>query len=155
MCYLRTHRPDVPLLYAPDATFDFGGFNVLATGDDLALLSSGYMVGPAREAARLLSGQGVRVTLIDSYCLPVDAARLVDVLHRAGGRALVVEDNYGGAWGAAVAEIAAAAGNLKVRTLHCNRIAKSARTPEEILDYCGVGPTQIADHALALLKEPC
>jgi hypothetical protein len=36
----------------------------------------------------------------------------------------------------------------------CQRIPKSTRTTEEILDYCGVGATQIADRALALLRRP-
>ena len=37
-CYMRTHRPDVPLLYAADTPFELGGFHVLAGGEDLALV---------------------------------------------------------------------------------------------------------------------
>ena len=43
---------------------------------------------------------------------------------------------------------------LRVATLGCQRIPKSTRTAEEILEYCGVGAAQIADHAMALLKWP-
>ncbi len=154
MCYMRTHRPDVPLLYGPQTTFEPGGFQVLGTGDDLALVASGYMVHVARRAAELLARQNVRATVVDAYCLPIRPERLMDVLRRAGGRALAVEDNYGGGFGSAIAEIAARTGDVCVETLTCRRIPKSARTPEEILDYCGVGATQIADHALALLKQP-
>lgn len=154
MCYLRTHRPDVPLIYAPDAKFEPGGFNVLSGGDDLALIASGYMVHEARQAAAVLARQNVRATLIDAYCLPIDAERLADALHRAGGRALVVEDNYGGGFGAAVAEIAARTGVLRVETLCCQRIPKSTRTTDQTLESCGVSAAQIADHALALLRRP-
>jgi transketolase len=154
MCYMRTHRPDVPLLYAPDASFEPGGFNLLSAGDDLALVASGYMVHVAKSAVGLLGRQGIRAALIDAYSLPIQAQRLHEALLRCGGRALVVEDNYGGGFGAAVSEIAAQFGRIRVATLNCQRIPKSARTPEEILDYCGVGAQQIADHALALMKQP-
>jgi transketolase len=154
MCYMRTHRPEVPLLYGPQTTFEPGGFQVLGSGDDLALVASGYMVHIARQAAELLAKQNVRATVVDAYCLPIKTERLMDVLRRAGGRALTVEDNYGGGFGSAVAEIAARTGDVCVETLTCRRIPKSTRTPEEILDYCGVGATQVADHALALLKQP-
>ena len=52
MCYMRTHRPDVALLYDPATKFELGGFNVLQTGDDLALVASGYMVFAAPSRRR-------------------------------------------------------------------------------------------------------
>jgi len=154
LCYMRTHRPDVPLLYDEQTTFEPGGFQVLRSGDDLALVASGYMVHEALRAVELLARQGIRATLIDAYSLPIAAERLTEVLQRSGAQALVVEDNYGGGVGAAVAEIAARTARIRVETLCCQRIPKSARTADDILDYCGVSARQIADHAGALLKRP-
>lgn len=153
MCFMRTHRPDVPLLYTPDTKFEPRGFHTLGSGDDLALVASGYMVHPARQAVALLAQQNIRAALIDTYCLPLDGERLAEELQRAGGLALVVEDNYGGGFGAAVAEVAARTGKLRVDALHCQCIPKSTRTVEEMLDLCGLGATQIADHAVALLRR--
>ncbi|TWT43661.1 Transketolase [Phycisphaerae bacterium RAS1] len=153
MCYMRTHRPDVPLLYDETARFEPGGVNVLQPGDDLALVASGYMVHEARKAAELLSRQNIRAALIDAYSLPIQAEKLVDALRRCGGRALVVEDNYGGGYGAAAAEAIAAAGGVRCRCLSVQRIPKSTRTESEELEFCGVGAAQIADQALALLKS--
>ena len=48
MCYMRTHRPDVPLLYDPETSFEPGGFHVLRPGQDLAIVTAGYMVHVAR-----------------------------------------------------------------------------------------------------------
>jgi transketolase len=154
MAYMRTHRPDVPLIYPPDTRFEPGGFHVLADGDELAIISAGFMIHVARQAVAALARQNHRVALIDAYCLPIDGERLRETLRRTGSAALVVEDNYGGGLGAAVAEIAARAGDLTVQTLCCQRLPKSARTAEEILEYCGVSAGQIADHALALLRRP-
>jgi len=149
MCYMRTHRPDVPLVYDPQTTFQPGGFHVLATGDELAIVTAGYMVHVARQAIDRLAEQDVRATLVDAYSLPLDGERLLETLRRAGQCALVVEDNYGGGLGAAVAEIAAHAGDVRVETLCCRRIPKSTLTAEDMLDYCGIGAAQIAEHALA------
>jgi transketolase len=149
MCYMRTHRPAAPLLYDPDTLFEPGGFHVLRAGGDLAIVTAGYLVHVAQQAAQRLADQQVQATLIDAYSLPLKAEPLIDALHRAGGRALVVEDNYG-ALGAAVAEIAARAGDVRVATLSCRRIPKSALTPADELDYCGVGVSQIVEEARAL-----
>jgi len=151
MCYMRTHRPSAPFLYEPDTPFEPGGFHVLQTGDDLALVTAGYMVHVAKAAAELLAKRQVRAAVIDAYSLPLDAERLAEALRRAGGRALAVEDNYGGLSGA-VAEIAADAGDLRVATLCCQRVPKSALTPADTLDYCGIGAAQIVDRAVTLLR---
>jgi transketolase len=139
-------------LYAPDATFEPGGFHVHGAGDALALVSSGYMVHETKRAVEMLARQGYRAALIDCYSLPIDSARLADVLARCGARTLVVEDNYGGGIGSAVAEIAARTGCARVTTLHVSRYPKSTRLEEEELEYCGVSAAQIADHALALIR---
>lgn len=154
MCYMRTHRPDVPLLYKPEQTFEPRGFHVLNGGDDLAIVTSGYMVHECKTAVELLARQNIRATLIDAYCLPFDEERLAEAIQRAGGQALIVEDNYGSGLGSAVAEVAAARGNLRTGLLHVQRLPKSCLTPEEILDYCGVSARHVADHALALLRQP-
>ncbi len=152
LCYMRTHRPEVALLYKDEATFEPGGFNVLSPGDDLAIITAGYMVHACRQAIELLARQNVRAALIDAYCLPIDGQRLAEALARSGGRALVVEDNFGGGLGAAVAEIAARRGAGYVHALHCQRMPKSTLTPEDELDYVGLSPGHVADHAMSMLR---
>lgn len=153
MCYMRTFRPDVPFLYDEGAKFEPGGFGVLRSGDDLALISAGYMTHVALQVADQLAKQSIRAAVIDAYCLPVDRERLIETIQRSSGRALVIEDNYGGGLGAAVAELCAATGRMRCESAHVNRVPKSTRQPEEELVYCGVGPGQLADRALAFLKR--
>lgn len=153
MAYMRTHRPDVPLLYAPDTAFAPRGFHVLSGGEDLALIASGYMVHVAREAAQALAAQNIRAAVIDAYSLPIDGPRLIDALQRCGRAALVVEDNYGAALGALIAQIAARSASFRCANLTAQRVPKSTRTPQEALTYAGVGAEQIADHAIAFLHS--
>ncbi|MBK8914254.1 MAG: transketolase [Phycisphaerales bacterium] len=155
MAYMRTFRPEVPLLYDPaTATFSLGGFQVLRTGEQLSIVAAGYMTHVALRAADLLAKQGVRATVIDAYCLPFDAEKLGEELSRRGGRVLVAEDNYGGGLGSAVAELAARNGRMRCEALTVQRMPRSTRTSEEILEYCGVGAEQVADQARALLARP-
>ena len=90
LCYMRTHRSDMPLLYEAETEFKPGGFHVLHSGNDLAMVAAGYMVHVAKQAAELLAQDGVNVTVIDAYSLPLDGERLLETLKRSGGRALVV-----------------------------------------------------------------
>lgn len=152
MCYMRTHRPDVPVLYSPETVFVPGGLHTHGAGGDVAIVASGYMLHVARAAAELLARQGVRATLVDCYSLPIDAERLTEVLARSGRRALVVEDNYGGGFGSAVAEIAARSAAARVELVHCSRVPKSTRLESEELEYCGLSAAQVADRATALLR---
>ena len=44
LSYMRTHRNDVPFLYDQAEDFALGGFKHLIDGEDLAIVTSGYMV---------------------------------------------------------------------------------------------------------------
>ncbi len=154
MCYLRTHRPDVPLIYKPDTPFRIGGSHVLAgdTGRErLVIVSTGYMVHQCLRAVADLAAAGVPCTLIDAYSFPLDAAPILDAARRSGGAILVVEDNYLGGLAGAVSEAAAAEGGIRVRAMTCRRIPKSARTPEETLAFVGLSAGDILSGAKSLL----
>lgn len=153
LCYMRTHRPDAALLYPPETPFERGGFQVRGAGEHVAIVTSGYMVHVAAAAIELLARQGVRAALIDAYCLPIHAAPLTECIVRSGGKALVVEDNYGGGLSGAVAEIAALSGKFRVACASVRRIPKSTVREAEILDYCELSAQHLVDHALALLER--
>ena len=143
MCYMRTHRPDVPLLYSKDAQFEIGGSSVLAEGDGLSIVSAGYMVHVCKEAVEQLAAAGVACTLIDAYSFPLNAEPILSAARKTGNRILCVEDNYAGALSGAVAEAAAECGELRVESMTCRRIPRSAKTPGDIMTYLGLSPGDI------------
>jgi transketolase len=154
MCYMRTHRPDVPLLYSPDTKFEVGGSHVLAEGDALTIVSAGYMVHVCKVALEQLADQGVRCTLIDAYSFPLECGSILAAAGRTGNRILCVEDNYGGGVGGTVAEAAAAAarGGVRVESMTCRRIPKSAKSPEGIMAYLGLAPANIVTKVKDMVK---
>lgn len=146
MCYLRTHRPEVPFLYEETEEFPLDGFKHLLDGEDIALVASGYMVHVAREACRVLEEQaGLSPSLIDVYAMPLRTDEILRIGDDCRGQILVVEDNYAGGF---AEEIAAAASQsdlgVMVETLRVPRIPKSGRTPEDLLAMCNLSVERIA-----------
>jgi len=150
MCYMRTMRPDTPLLYPPNETFDLGGVKVLAQGADLLIAATGYMVHVARKLLEPLKQKGVIAGLIDVYVLPFDGQAVLSAAEKSGNKILSLEDNYAGGLGSALAEVAAQAGNVKVHSLTVNRFPKSGKTPQDVLDMVGLSEQDILDAARKL-----
>jgi transketolase len=154
MCYMRTHRPEVPLLYAPQTHFELGGSHILMEGNALTIVSAGYMVHVCKQAAEALAQAGIKCTLIDAYSFPLNAAPILAAAEKTQNRILCVEDNYLGGLGGAVAEAAAADSRyLRVQMMTCTKIPKSAKTTEDILAYCGLSAKDIAERARSMIAE--
>jgi transketolase len=149
MCYMRTHRPDVPILYSSEAQFEVGGSHALTEGDALTIVSAGYMVHVCKEAVRSLEAIGVKCALVDAYSFPLKVGPILSIARQTGGQILCVEDNYIGGLGGAVAEAAAANGGIKVHCLTCRKIPRSTRTTDQEMAYVGLS----AGHVVAKAKE--
>ncbi len=151
-CYMRTHRPDVEMIYDEQTRFELGGMQVLTSGRDLLIVSAGYMIHECNAAIEELDRQGIDASLLDLYCLPFDEEQLLDIANENGGNVLVVEDNYGASLGSAVADACTGAGDaFTITQLHVRRIPKSARSTEDVLRQCGVHFSDIAHAAASML----
>ncbi|MCG3181534.1 MAG: Transketolase 2 [Phycisphaerae bacterium] len=153
-CYMRTLRPDTPLLYKPAETFELGGHKVVRRGGGkgkrLVIASNGYTLFESLKAAEALAAKGVSATVVDCYTLPLNAAPVLKLAERNGGVILTVEDNYNGGLGSELAEAAAASGKVRVHAMAVRRIPKSGDTPEEMLAMSGLDAKSIAATASKL-----
>lgn len=155
MCYMRTIRADTELLYSDDHVFNLGGFETLAQGRDIVLAASGIMVHEGNKAVELLDRAGVSATLLDMYSIPFDSDKLLDIVAQNGGFVISLEDNYGGALGSAIADALMESGDgFELAQMHVTRIPKSARTPEEMLEMCGLTAQDIVNRVMELLGVP-
>jgi len=153
VCYLRTLRPETEFLYSDDDVFNLGGFQVLNEGRDVLLVAAGYMVHEANKALDKLDAQGISATLVDLYSLPFDGDALLDLAQANGGYVISLEDNYGASIGSAVADVMTESGDaFTLKQMHVGRIPKSARTPEQELEYCGLTADDITASCLQLLE---
>lgn len=153
LCYMRTLRADTEFIYGDDQVFNLGGFETLTEGRDVVLCACGYMVQEANKAVELLDKAGVSATLLDMYSIPFDTDKLLDVIAANGGYAVSIEDNYGGGLGGAIADALVDAGDaFQLEQMYVNRIPKSARTPDEMLEMCGLRAEDIARRAMRVLQ---
>jgi 1-deoxy-D-xylulose-5-phosphate synthase len=90
------------------AALPLGRGEVLATGDDLAIVAIGATVSPALEAASLLEREGIRAAVINArFVKPLDEELICEAA-RTAGRMLIVEENVlMGGFGSAVVELLA------------------------------------------------
>jgi transketolase len=155
MCYMRTLRADTELLYSDDHVFNLGGFETLAQGRDIVLAASGIMVHEGNKAVELLDKAGVSATLLDMYSIPFDTDKLLDIVAANGGFVVSLEDNYGGGLGSAIADALMESGDgFELTQMYVNRIPKSARTPDEMLQMCGLTAQDIVNKVMTLLGVP-
>ena len=75
--YLRTLRPNTPVIYGPDEEFEIGGSRTVRQGDDVAIVGAGITVHEALKAADTLAQEGIEARVIDLYSIkPLDAETL-------------------------------------------------------------------------------
>jgi transketolase len=103
------------------------------------------MVHECLRAADELAKSGRKAAVVDAYALPIaDPEQILSVAARSGGTIVTVEDNYTGGLDAEIATAIARSGDdVKLRNLFVDRVPKSGREPQDVLDYLGLGAKAI------------
>lgn len=151
ICYVRTHRPDVAMIYSQDARFVLGGSHQLAEGNAVTIVSSGFMVTYALQAVRELEKSGIKCNLFDAYTLPLDTKPIIEAASKANGVILCVEDNFAGGVNSALSDAAAVDCQVRLHAMNVPRIPKSAKEGDEVLAFLGLSPADIVKRAKALV----
>jgi 1-deoxy-D-xylulose-5-phosphate synthase len=88
------------------ALLPIGRGEVLAEGDDVAILAIGVTVYPALEAASMLREKGIRAAVINArFVKPLDRELILGWAERAGHLVTVEENALQGGFGSAVLEL--------------------------------------------------
>jgi len=152
--FLRTLRPNTPVIYGADEEFEVGGSRVLRSSedDDVTLVGAGVTLHEALKAADALEEEGIRARVIDLYSIkPIDA----ETLHAAAeatGRIVTAEDHYpeGGLGDAVLAALADTDERPRVVKLAVHEMPRSGK-PEELLKAYGIDAEHIAAAARRLV----
>ena len=108
ICYIRTSRPNTPVIYANDFTFQIGKANVVTPVSDTdvaTIVSGGVTLHGALKAAQTLKEKGKTVRVIDVFTVkPLDWQTIFKNVAQTQSRIITVEDHYAeGGIGEAVA----------------------------------------------------
>jgi transketolase len=155
--FLRTLRPNTPVLYDADEEFRVGGSRVLRSSDDddVTLVGAGITVHEALKAADALEEEGISARVIDLYSIkPIDAETL-QAAAEATGRIVTVEDHFpeGGVGDAVLAALAENGEQALVVKLAVREMPRSGK-PAELLSAYGIDAEHIAAAARQLVGEP-
>jgi transketolase len=152
--FLRTLRPDTPVIYDPDDEFAIGGSRVLRSSDDdeVTLVGAGITVHEALTAADALAEDGINARVIDAYSIkPIDAETL-QAAAEATGRIVTIEDHWpeGGLGDAVLAALAEVDEHPRVVKLAVSEMPHSGK-PAELLAAYGIDADAIARTARELV----
>ena len=152
--FLRTLRPNTPVIYDADEKFQVGGSRVLRSSDDdhVTLVGAGITVHEALAAAETLEQEGLRARVIDAYSIkPIDAETL-QAAAEATGRIVTVEDHFpeGGLGDAVLSALAEIDEHPQVVKLAVREMPRSGK-PAELLNAYGIDAAHIADAARTLV----
>ena len=152
--FLRTLRPNTPVIYGPDEEFEVGGSKVVRSSEDdnVTIVGIGVTVHEALEAAATLDDEGISARVIDAYSVkPIDADTL-QAAAEATGRIITVEDHFpeGGLGDAVLAALAEKDEHPHVLKLAVREMPRSGK-PDELLNAYGIDAEHIAEAARQLV----
>ena len=147
--YMRLARLATPV-FEEDYPFEIGKANVLREGKDVAVFACGLMVNEALEAAKLLSAEGIEISVINVHTIkPIDAACVTEYAEKCGNVVTVEEHSVIGGLGDAVADVLMGKVCCKFRKIGVNdQFGQSGKAADVLREY-GLTADQIA----AKIKE--
>jgi transketolase len=152
IAYIRTLRPNTPVIYDPEDEFEIGGSRTLRDGDDVALIAAGVTVHEALKAADALADDGIDARVIDLYSIkPLDE----ETVRSLAMPIVTVEDHVpeGGLGEAVLSALADSEERPRVVQLAVREMPHSGK-PTELLAAAGIDAEHIADAARQLVGAP-
>ncbi len=147
--YMRLARLATPV-FEEEYPFEIGKANVMREGKDAVVFACGLMVNEAMEAAKLLSSEGIDITVVNMHTIkPIDAECVTKYAKACGNVITVEEHSVIGGLGDAVADVLMGQVNCKFRKIGINdQFGQSGKALDVLREY-GLTADQIA----AKIKE--
>lgn len=151
--YLRVGSGREPVIFDESMPFEFGKSRVVREyGNDAAIFTNGPILKRVLQAAKQLQSDGINVTVVEVHTLkPIDVEGISEVLQRTKTAITVEDHNIIGGLGSAVAEIIAEHAPARLTRVGLQDIFPISGAAEEVLDYFGMGVSDIAN----AVKKAC
>ena len=144
--YIRVGRNAVDPVYEEGKVpFEMDKATVVTEGKDAVIVACGEMVKPAADAAKLLEAEGIRVTVLDMYCVkPLDKDAIVKAAKNAKLVVTAEEHSPFGGLGSMVSQVVGRECPKKVVNLSLPDAPVITGTSKEVFDYYGLNAQGIA-----------
>ncbi|HOV43161.1 MAG TPA: transketolase family protein [Syntrophothermus lipocalidus] len=137
--YLRLGRPAVPVIYAPEQEMNIGRATEVRQGSDATIIACGVMVYHALEAAKILAGAGLEVSVVDMFTVkPLDEDMICRKARETGALVTAEEHSIIGGLGGAVCEVVSGCCPVPVVRVGIQDLFGQSGTPDELMEYYGL-----------------
>ena len=144
--YVRLGRAGVDDVTAEGYTFVPGKSTTLVEGSDVTIIACGALVGPAVEAAKLLSESNVSARVINMASIkPIDADAIVKAAAETGAIVTAEEHNIIGGLGSAVSEVVVANKPVPMEFVGVRDTFGESGTPKELMAKYGLTAKDIVE----------
>ncbi|PNF28878.1 Transketolase [Cryptotermes secundus] len=154
ICFIRTSRPNTPVLYKNDEVLQIGKAKILkkSGSDKVLIIGAGVTLHEAITAANELAKVSIDVRVLDPFTVkPLDSETIIVNAKECGGRILTVEDHYPqGGLGEAVLSAVAEEKNIIVKKLAVSEVPRSG-PPAVLLEKYGISSKNIVNAVQQLI----
>ncbi|KAL4226115.1 hypothetical protein ACF0H5_014102 [Mactra antiquata] len=146
VCFIRTSRPNVPVIYSADEVFQPGKAKVVrqSDNDQVTVIGCCVTLVEAMTAADELASSGINIRVIDPFTLkPFDKDTVLASAKATGGRIITVEDHY--EWGGLGDVVAGALSEEKgicIKKLAVKEVPRSGKAAE-LMEMFGISASCI------------
>ncbi len=150
--YLRTGRPNAPVIYREGDAWELGKASVVRDGKDVTIIANGLMVGVALEAAGALEKDGVSARVLDVHTVKPFDAETVARAAQETGRVVVLEEHLAhGGLGSIVAAALAERCPTPMRFVNLGDCFAESGSPAALLEKYGLTYQNVVRAARELL----
>ncbi|XP_068013900.1 transketolase [Melanerpes formicivorus] len=141
ICFIRTSRPENPVIYNNNEDFHVGQAKVVlkSKDDHVTVIGAGVTLHEALAAAEQLRKEKIFIRVIDPFTIkPLDKKTILDSARATKGRIITVEDHYHeGGIGEAVCAAVVGEPGVTVSRLAVSHVPRSGK-PAELLKMFGI-----------------
>jgi transketolase len=153
--YMRTGRPDAPVIYESEPELELGKAQVVRDGGDVTLVANGLMVAEALDAADELAKNGVEARVLDMHTVkPIDAAAVRSAADETKGIVVAEEHFAHGGLGAAVSMAASTLERPpQLRFVNIGDSYSTSGKPMQLFEAAGITTAKIVKAAQSLVNS--
>ncbi len=150
--YLRFGRLAIPVFHEEGMSFEIGKGEVLADGDDVAIIATGLMVYEAMQAAEALRDMGINARVINMCTVkPLDTELVLKAARECGKIVTAEEHSIIGGLGEAVCAVVAESGiPCRVKRVGVNDVFGRSGPAVQLLKEFGLSTENIVNTVRAI-----
>lgn len=156
--YIRLAREKTSVITTDESPFEIGKANLLYGNPDVkadvGIIATGALVYKALRVAEALKGENISIKVLNVHTIkPLDEDAVLTLAKDCGALVTVEEHQITGGLGGAVAEYLAQSRPTPIEFIGVHNQFGQSGTPEELIEYYGMGEFSITNAVKAVLKR--